>query len=242
MTLIATSTSKQTVLGTTARLAVAAALLLSLAGCDLVPEPPVGSDPNIPGSENPLQPDQGEDETPPVVTVDQCVIGSWQVDNTAFQAYMNSLAPSTGVQMSISGASYMRFDDAGTFFSWRDDFTMTTQSQGQTIIHVSNSGETGDYGLVLNYGTPPTTDFLWVAETMTVMQDEVLTVDGIAVFSDMGGSGAVVELFDGYRGEVPTVEGEPMEGSLPITCEGDLLTFEFDAGLTMPYHRSSVTY
>jgi hypothetical protein len=181
------------------------------------------------------------DDTAPVITREECVIGTWQVDNAAFEAYMNSLIPSAGVRMTISGGNYMRFDDAGSFFSWRDDFTMTTTASGQNITHVSNSGETGDYGLVLDWGKPPTVDFLWVAETMMVVHDEVAIVGGIATLVDDGSGTATIDLFDGFTGEVPMMDGEPLEGSLPFTCKDDTLVFEFDAGLTMPYHRSSAT-
>src|SRR5690606_38287693 len=88
-------------------------------------------------SAGPLVPDSQPDADPsasvappedaaPVITREQCVVGTWQVDNEAFESYMNSFIPKSGVQMSISGGNFMRFDDAGTFFGWRDDFTMTT--------------------------------------------------------------------------------------------------------------------
>ena len=219
----------------------AATLLLMLTAC--FPENPPAIDPalNVPqdsdtdstASENP------ENNVTPAITREECVIGTWQVDNAVFEAYMNSLAPSAGMHMSISGGNFMRFDGAGSFTSWREDFTMAMSAEGQSITHVSNSGETGDYGLVLDYGAPHLTDFLWVAETMTVIRDEVMHIGGIATVVDDGSSSAVIQLFDGYRGEVPSVEGEPLEGSLPFTCEGDTLTFEFDVGNTMPYHRVS---
>ncbi|HRN29534.1 MAG TPA: hypothetical protein PK781_03370 [Terrimesophilobacter sp.] len=201
---------------------------------------PLGADPTDPGTE----PSASVDATPdaaPVVTREQCVIGTWQVDNAAFESWMNTLVVSVPVNMAVSGSSYMRFDDQGSFFTWRDDFTFTTTAEGQTVTHISNSGETGDYGLVLDYGAPPTVDFLWVAETMRVVHDEVMIVGGIATLIDEGGPEARIELFDGYTGEVPTVEGETMEGSLPFTCDDDTLVFEFDAGNTMPFNRTTAT-
>lgn len=215
-----------------ATLCVAALLITGCSTGQPSPTDPDG-DPSASASAGPAEPE--------IITPAQCVIGTWQVDNAAFEAYMNSLIPSAGIRMTISGGNYMRFDDAGSFFSWRDDFTMTTTASGQTVEHVSNSGETGDYGLVLDWGKPPTVDFLWVAETMSVMHDEVMIVGGIATLVDDGRGTATVELFDGFTGEVPMMDGEPLEGSLPFTCKDDTLTFEFDAGLTMPYHRSSAT-
>lgn len=216
-----------------------AATALLIAGCSVGPlAPDTNHEPTDPDA-TPTDPAPTEEPAQAeVITTDKCVIGTWQVDNAAFQTYMNSLAPSAGGHMTVSGASFMRFDGEGTFSMWREDFTFAMTAEGQSIKFVSNSGETGDYGLVLDWGAPPATDFLWVAETMVVITDEVTTVDGIATFFDQGGGSATVELFDGYRGEVPEVEGrEAVEGSLPITCDGDTLTFEFDAGLTMPYHR-----
>ncbi len=176
------------------------------------------------------------DASPQGMSRAECVIGIWQADNAVFESYMNSLVPEPSMRMSITGASLIRFDAAGQFFSWREDFTMTTRAQGQTVTHVSNSAETGDYGLVLDWGSSPSTDFLWVAETMTVIKDEVFNIGGIATVVE-DGSGSAVELFNGYQGELPVVDGEPMEGSLPFTCTKNTLTFEFDVGKTMPYHR-----
>lgn len=201
---------------------------------------PLANGPLDPDAEPSASVDPGDDAAP-VITREECVVGTWQVDNAAFEAYMNTLIPNAGIRMTISGGNFMRFDDAGSFFSWRDNFTMTTTASGQTVEHISNSGETGDYGLVLDWGKPPTADFLWVAETMSVVHDEVMIVGGIATLVDDGSGAATVELFDGFTGEVPMVDGEPLEGSLPFTCDGDTLIFEFDAGLTMPYHRSSAT-
>lgn len=217
------------------RVATLGALALLLTGCSAGPLTNGPLDPDA----DPLSSADPAEDAAPVITREQCVVGTWQVDNAAFESYMNSLIPSRDIRMEISGGNYMRFDDAGSFFSWREDFTMRSTASGQTVTHVSNSGETGDYGLVLDWGTAPSTDFLWVAETMSVMHDEVMIVGGIATVIDDGGGAATVELFDGFTGEVPVVEGEPLEGSLPFVCDGDTLVFEFDAGLTMPYHRSS---
>lgn len=211
----------------------AAALLVTSCSAGPIVSVDPNADPNVAETDAPAEPE--------VVTPTQCVIGTWQVDNAAFESWMNSLVVSVPVQMAVSGSSYMRFDDQGTFFTWRDDFTFTTTAEGQTVTHISNSGETGDYGLVLNYGTPPTVDFLWIAETMRVMHDEMMIVGGIATLIDDGGAEARIELFDGYTGAIPTVEGEPLEGSLPFTCDDDTLVFEFDAGLTMPFNRTTAT-
>lgn len=219
------------------RVIALAAVALLATGCSAGP---LANDPLDPDAEPSTSVD-APDEAAPVITREQCVVGTWQVDNAAFEAYLNTLVPSGGIRMTVSGGNFMRFDAAGSFFSWRDNFTMTTTASGQTLEHISNSGETGDYGLVLDWGKPPTADFLWVAETMSVVHDEVMIVGGIATLVDDGSGTATVELFDGFTGEVPLVDGEPLEGSLPFTCDGDTLTFEFDAGLTMPYHRSTAT-
>lgn len=51
-----------------------------------------------------------------------------------------------------------------------------------------------------------------------------------------------MELFDGFTGQVPEIDGrESVDGSLPFECDGDTLTFEFDAGNVMPYHRVTNT-
>lgn len=214
-------------------LATAVGFALIVAGCSAGPLAPANGEPVDPEATS-------TEAAPEVVSVEDCVAGTWQVDNAAFEGYMNSLGTSVGGHMAVSGASYMRFDGEGTFSMWREDFTFTMTHDGQTIQFVSNSGEMGDYGLVLDWGAPPTTNFLWVAETMVVMTDEVMTVDGIATLTDQGGGGSTVEFFDGFRGEVPEVEGrESVEGSLPFTCDGDTMTFEFDAGQTMLYHRTS---
>lgn len=201
---------------------------------------PLATGPVDPGAEPPASVEESADAAP-ALTREQCVVGTWQVDNAAFEEYLNSLmiGVPTGARMEVSGASFWRFDDAGTFYSWREDFTFTTTAEGQTVTHVSNSAETGDYGLVLDFGAAPSTDFLWVAETMSVMHDEVITVGGIATLMDDGSGSSTITLFDGYTGEVPVVEGEPIEGSLPFTCDSDTLVFEFDAGLTMPYNRTT---
>lgn len=190
-----------------------------------------------------------DDEQEPVAvpeppTLEECVVGSWKQDNEDFQAMLDAL--SGGFSMTVSGDSYLRFDGEGTFYSWRDDFRLTTGSGAGAVEHVSNSAEMGEYGVVVGFtglsGTHPT-DFLWVAETMTVMTDEVLTVGGIGQVIDTGGATQGVEIFGAYDGDVPRVEGrEAMEGSVPVTCSGDLMTLEVEIGTTVRFHRSEVRY
>lgn len=170
----------------------------------------------------------------------ECLVGSWRVDNARFEEYLNSLG--TGVSMAVSGANYLRFDDEGKYFTWREDFTFTMGSGEQTVTHVSNSGETGDYGTVLEWGGASPSDFLWVAETMTVVRDEVYTVGGIAQVVDDGAADMTITLFDGYTGEVPRIEDrEAVEGSGPFTCDADTLTLGFDIDSEMLYHRAEAS-
>ena len=78
---------------------------------------------------------------------------------------------------------------------------------------------------------------------MTVARDEVLNVGGIATVEDSGGSTVAVDIFEGYRGEVPKVEEhEGVEGTGPFWCDGDVLKFGLDFDQEMLYTRSEVTY
>lgn len=217
--------------------AVLAATLL-VTGCTEEQDGTTDADPDA----QPSASAEATEDTTPVLTREECVVGTWQIDNAAFERFLNRLAPAGGVQVSVSGGSFLRFDDAGTFFAWREDFTIATSAHGATMAHVSNSGETGDYGLVLDWGPDGGDDFLWIAETMEVMRHEVMTVDGVATFIDEGGAEATIELFDGYTGQVPHIEGrEAVEGSVPFTCDAEHLTVEYDVGSLMLYHRVAST-
>ena len=163
--------------------------------------------------EEPVKPEQVEQTEPPApkeVSPDQCVLGSWQVENQDFEEMMNALVANSpdipaGMTPSIAvtGGSYFRFDDQGNFFSWRDNFTFTMSAGGEKVTFVSNSSETGQYGTVLGFkglsGTHPT-DFLWVDESMIIATDEVMNVAGVTQVIDRGGNGVELEVFGAYRG------------------------------------------
>lgn len=216
---------------------------LLLAGCSTGPGAPGGGSP----SGEPTA--SGTPKAQMVVGPKECVVGSWKVDNATFENFVNT---STGIgsgipagvdtTIRVSGNSYLRFDDKGAYFGWRDDFTLAFGSGKNAAAHVSNSGETGDYGVVLDFGKTVKNDFLWVAETMEVMRDEVFTVGGLTQVVDSGGETVRVTLFEGYNGEVPRVgERESVEGTGPFWCDGDVLKFGLDGGTEMLYRRTTVT-
>lgn len=132
-------------------LAALATIALILTGCSTPAPDPLTDDP-----EAPVEVENAE--APVALSPEECVVGTWRVDNGAFEDYMNSLATGVGGHMAVTGASFMRFDGEGTFSRWRDDFTFTLTHDGRTMEFVSNSGEVGDYGVVLDWGEPPTTD------------------------------------------------------------------------------------
>lgn len=218
------------------------ALSLLLAGCSAGPGEPglasPGGEPNA----------SGTPEADVVIGPEECVVGSWKVDNATFEKFLNaSTGAGSGIPagvdttVRVSGDSYLRFDGESAYYGWRDDFTLAFGSGAHAATHVSNSGEMGDYGVVLGFGDRVKNDFLWVAETMTVLRDEVFTVGGIARVVDDGGATVGVNFFDGYQGEVPRIEEhESVEGTGPFRCDGDVLTFELDNGMEMLYHRTTV--
>lgn len=224
--------------------------------------------PDLAGGKEPESPDQDAEEKPaaPVDTEDEestapetvkpapdgpdkCLIGTWQIDNQDFEDIMGTILDftseipaGTNVSFEVSGGSFFRFDDQGQFFSWRDDYTFTMTVDGQVVTFVSNSSETGSYGVVLGFGGMSNThftDFLWVDESMIVVTDEVMNIAGMAQAVDRGDSGVGLEIFGHYKGEVPRVEGrESMESSLPFTCVGDTLTLTTEIDADIALHRS----
>lgn len=207
---------------TSTRLLTAAALLsaLTLTGCTTEPEPAPDASPT-PEAEVTSEP-----------TAAECLIGTWQTDNSSYERFLAA----AGAPMAVDGAEFWRFDEAGTYFNWREDFGFTTGSGATAVTHVSNSGWTGDYGTVLDWRDSGN-DYLWVAETLTVVHDEVFTVAGVAQVIDQG-SHEMTVLFEGYSAEVPVVEGrEQVEGSGPFWCTADELRLQADLDTEILLHR-----
>ena len=213
---------------TSTRLLTPAALLgalaltgLTLTGCSTEPGPAPDATPA-----------PSEVEVAPEPTAAECLIGTWRSDNASYEQFLSAV----GAPMTVSGAEFWRFDEAGAYFNWREDFGYTTGSGVAAVTHVSNSSWTGEYGTVLDWRDSGT-DYLWVAETLTVVHDEVLTVAGIAQVIDQG-SHEMTVIFQGYPAEVPVVEGrEQLEGSGPFRCDAGTLRLEVDLGTEMVLHR-----
>jgi hypothetical protein len=207
-------------------IASAVTLAVLLTGC--------ASEPDEPELDPQADADAEQVEVVAEIGPAECLIGTWQVDNASFEAFLVA----NGGGMAVSGGDFMRFDDAGAYFSWSEDFTFSTGSGASAVTHVSNSSYTGDYGTVLNWGGEFPNDFLWVAETMIVVQDEVFTVGGIAQFIDDGGAEGTIHLFDGYTGQVPfPEEREAVEGTGPFWCDIETLKLATDIDYDVLYHR-----
>lgn len=160
-------------------------------------------------------------------TGSECLIGTWQMRTETFEASLAQLM-GTGT-ISLSGDSYIRFDVEGNYRSWLDEFTMEISADGRTVRHIQNSGEAAQYDADAEY--------VWVSGFVEVFFEAVMDVGGFATVELDASDTARVSVFD-YRGDVPGVNREMIDGAARYQCDGSNLELYADGGLAAAFIRA----
>lgn len=168
-----------------------------------------------------------------------CLTGTWKMRNETFEAALAEMLrndPALPPQMrgnfslELSGASYIRFDGAGLYTAWLDDFTMTMSMSEGRVQHVQNSGDAASY--------EANDEYAWVTDFIGVYFNAEMVIDGIGSVSLNGPGEAKVNVF-GFTADVPGVDRELIDGAARYECTPESLELHADGGLSAGFTRAS---
>lgn len=170
-----------------------------------------------------------------------CLTGSWQLRNETFEAALVELVqndPSipadmrAGMDITLSGGSFIRFDGGDLYTAWQDEFTMAFEADGQQVQHVQSSDDAATYGVEGEY--------VWVRDFTQLHLEAEMRIAGIGSVALEGGSDAMasVNVF-GYSAAVPGIDRELVDGVARYECAADALTLyaDADAGMAASFTR-----
>ncbi|HWV25971.1 MAG TPA: hypothetical protein VNZ66_02015 [Aeromicrobium sp.] len=176
-----------------------------------------------------------------VLTGASCLRGRWQLRNDTFETALAELvrnepsAPAeirAGLDLALSGASYITFDEGGKYTASQDDFTMRFRVAGDEVRHVQSSADTATYGA--------DDQFVWVSNFTQEFVDAKMHVADLAAVTIAGGDDNLTSVtFFGTQVVVPGMDRELIDGAAAYTCSRDSLTLHADGGMSAEFSRVS---